>query len=158
MTPSRPQPDEYDPYYGLYIDQAPDGDILELMEQELEETLSGLGALAPEQETYRYAAGKWSLREIVGHLIDTEWTFAYRGLCIARTDPAHLPGFDQELWARASVAGSLPMSELLVTFACARRSSIAIFRGFDEAAWLRRGMANECEFSVRSMPYILTGH
>lgn len=106
----------------------------------------------------RYAAGTWSLREVVGHLIDTEWTLAYRGLCFARTDPAELPGFDQDLWARASNAGDLPMVELLDAFGCARRSSLAIFRGFDEAAWLRRGVANGCEFSVRAMPYILAGH
>ncbi|MEO1085938.1 MAG: DinB family protein, partial [Acidobacteriota bacterium] len=104
MTPSRPGTDEYDEYYGLYIDQAPDGDIFETLALGLQTTRALLDGLTPEQETFRYAAGKWSPREILGHLIDTEWTFAYRGLCFARTDPAPLPGFDQDLWAQASNA------------------------------------------------------
>jgi len=158
MAPQRPATDEYAPYYGLYIDQAPDGDILEILAQELETTRQTLGGLSPAQEQWRYAEDKWSLREIVGHLIDTEWTFAYRGLCFARTDPAELPGFDQDLWARASNADQRSIAELLATFASARHSSLAIFNGFDAADWQRRGTANGLEFSVRAMPYILAGH
>jgi len=154
----RPQPDEYDAYYGLYIDQAPPGEILEILAGELETTQQTLSSLSEDEERFRYAMGKWSLREIMGHLIDTEWTFAYRGLCFARTDPAELPGFDQDLWAGASQAGDQPLAVLLEAFSCARRSSLAIFRGFDAAAWKRRGVANGCEFTVRSMPYILAGH
>lgn len=92
MTPQRPQRGEYDSYYGLYIDQAPDGDILEILATELEVTQQALGSVSAAAELSRYAPGKWNLRELVGHLIDTEWTFAYRGLCFARTDPAELPG------------------------------------------------------------------
>ncbi len=158
MIPRRPKTDEYDAYYGLYIDQAPEGDILEIMAAELAATRSLLGSLSEEQETYRYAEGKWSPREIVGHLIDCEWTFAYRGLCFARQDPAELPGFDQDLWARSSNAGEESLPTLLETFAAARQSSLAIFRAFDEETWIRRGVANGCTFSVRSMPFILAGH
>ncbi|MEO1366078.1 MAG: DinB family protein [Acidobacteriota bacterium] len=158
MTPSRPESDEYHEYYGLYVDQAPDGDIFETLSGGLAATATLLGGLTPEQETFRYAAGKWSPREILGHLIDTEWTFAYRGLCFARTDPAPLPGFDQDLWAGASNAGEQPMAELLDTFSCVRRSTIALYRRLDDAAWMRRGIASDCEFTVRAMPYILAGH
>lgn len=158
MTLQRPRADEHDAYYGLYIDQAPEGDILEILANELETTQQILGSLSAEEELFRYAADKWNLREIVGHLIDTEWTFAYRGLCFARTDPAELPGFDQDLWARASNAGDQPMADLLAALACARRSSLAIYRGFTDDAWRRRGVANGCEFTVRAMPYILAGH
>lgn len=157
-APDRPNPHEYAPYYGLYIDQAPEGDILEILERELAATRQMLGDLPETQQRWRYAEDKWSLREIVGHLIDTEWTFAYRGLCFARTDPAELPGFDQELWARVDDADERALTELLDTFACARRSSLAIFRAFDDTTWQRRGIANGCEFSVRAMPYILAGH
>lgn len=97
MTIQRPQTDEYDAYYGLYIDQAPEGDILESLASGLEATRRALGSLTEEEEVTPYATGKWSLREIVGHLIDTEWTFAYRGLCFARTDPAELPGAQTHL-------------------------------------------------------------
>lgn len=158
MSLERPDPSEHAPYYRLYIDQAPEGDILSLLQEGLDQTLSTLGGLSPDQETYRYAPDKWSIREIVGHLIDTEWTFAYRGLCFARTDPASLPGFDQDLWARASIADRQPLADLLATFAQARQSSLAIFRSFDDAAWLRRGVASEVSFTVRTMPYILAGH
>lgn len=158
MTLDRPRPEEHDPYYGLYIDQAPDGDILGHMETELrrtEETLTGLSA---DQETFRYAADKWSLRQVVGHMIDTEWTFAYRGLCFARTDPNPRPGFDQDLWAEVSNADHRPLSELLTTFGHARRASLAIFRSFEDEAWSRSGLANGVSFTVRCMPYILVGH
>ncbi|MEO1088568.1 MAG: DinB family protein, partial [Acidobacteriota bacterium] len=80
------------------------------------------------------------------------------GLCFARTDPAPLPGFDQDLWAQASNAGEQPMAELLDTFSCARRSTIALYRRLDDSAWARRGIASNCEFTVRAMPYILAGH
>ena len=158
MAPQRPETNEYASYYGLYIDQAPDGDIFTILQDELVATQSLLGDLRPDQEIFRYADGKWSLREIVGHLIDTEWTFSYRGLCFARTDPARLPGFDQDLWAGASNAADQPMHQLLETFAAARRSSLAIFRSLGEEAWMRRGIASDCEFTVRAMPYILAGH
>ncbi len=158
MTLRRPDPREHDPYYGLYVDQAPDGDILQILDQELAATATMLGGLSEEQSQFRYAEDKWTIRELVGHLIDTEWTFAYRGLCFARTDPAELPGFDQDLWARASNAGDQPLVDLLATFASVRQSSLAIFRGFEPEVWARTGVANGCSFSVRTMPYILAGH
>lgn len=158
MTLERPAKDEYDSYYGLYIDQAPDGEVLDGMSREAERTRELLADVSGAAETYRYAEGKWSLREVVGHLIDTEWTFAYRGLCFAREDPAHLPGFDQDHWARISNAEEIPLPRLLETFVRARQSSVAIFRTFDDRTWLRRGIANGLEFSVRAMPYILWGH
>ena len=158
MSLRRPDPSEHDPYYGLYIDQAPDGDILARMEEGLARTLEVLGDLSAEHASFRYADGKWSICEIVGHLIDTEWTFTYRGLCFARQDPAQLPGFDQDLWARESNAHDRPLAELLADFANARRSSVSIYRSFDDARWTRQGVANGLSFSVRSMPYILAGH
>lgn len=158
MTLQRPEPSEHDPYYGLYIDQAPEGDILTNLDSELTATLRLLEGLSEEHESHRYAEGKWSIREIVGHLIDTEWTFSYRGLCFARTDPAELPGFDQDLWVRASNASERPLADLLANLAAARRSSLAIFRGFNDEEWMRRGVANGVSFTVRTIPYILAGH
>lgn len=158
MTPERPEPTEYDSYYGLYIDQAPAGDILEILTTELEATRRLLASLTEPQEVFRYAPDKWSLREVIGHLIDTEWTFAYRGLCMARTDPAERPGFDQELWARASNAHHRPLDDLLSDLASARRASLSVYRSFTNTEWLRRGVANGCEFTVRAMPFILAGH
>ena len=158
MTPLRPDTSEHHEYYSQYIRQAPEGDILAIMEDEVAKTVNLLASVSEEQETYRYADNKWSLREVVGHLIDTEWTFSYRGLCFARTDPAELPGFDQELWARTSTAGNQTMRDLLALFETTRRSSLAIFRSFNEEEWLRRGIASDCPFTVRCMPFILAGH
>ena len=157
-APCRPDSSEYAPYYGLYIDQAPDGDILRILEEGVGTTRALLGSLSEEQERFRYAPEKWSVREIVGHLIDTEWTFTYRGLCFARTDPAELPGFDQDLWARSSNAEETPLAQLLDIFLAARQSSLAIYRSFDSERWNRSGVANACRFSVRAMPFILAGH
>ncbi len=145
-------------YYGLYIGQAPDGDILQTLVDEFEETSRLLANLPTGAETKPYAEGKWNLRDIVGHLIDTEWTFAYRGLCFARVDPAALPPFDQELWARTSSASRRPLANLLEEFRAARSSSVHLFRGLSDADWGRRGVANDCPFTVRCMPYILAGH
>jgi len=158
MTLQRPDPTQHVEYYGLYINQAPEGDILQVLADAVETTVELLAAVSPEKETFCYAPGKWNLRQIVGHLIDTEWTFAYRGLCFARADPAALPGFDQELWARSSPAGDRELSSLLDEFAAVRSASLAAFRGFRDVEWARTGIANDCEFSARSMPYILAGH
>ncbi len=158
MTLRRPNRDEHIEYYGLYIDQAPEGDILQVLVDELESTRQLLAGLSPEAEVFRYSPGKWNIRQIIGHLIDTEWTFAYRGLCFARADPAVLAPFDQELWARTSNAADRPLSSLLEEFGVARRASLAAFHGFGDAEWDRTGIANDCPFSVRCMPFILAGH
>ena len=158
MTVQRPDPQEHADYYGLYIRQAPEGEILQVLADEAITTRRLLAGIPPEKEIYRYARDKWNLRELVGHLIDTEWTFTYRGLCFARADPAALPGFDQELWARNSPAGDRSLAALLDEFAATRAATVALFRGFGAVEWARSGVANDCSFSVRSMPYILAGH
>ncbi|MEM7480923.1 MAG: DinB family protein [Acidobacteriota bacterium] len=158
MTLRRPDPKEHDPYYSLYTDKAPKGDILQAMEDEMGVTIDLLSDLRQEQETFRYAPGKWNLREVVGHLIDVEWCFTYRGLCFARTDPASRPGFDQDLWADTAKWGDRPLAEVLKVFGEVRRASLAMFRTFDDEEWARSGVANEVAFTVRSMPYILVGH
>ena len=154
----RPDRSEYDPYYGLYIDQVPDGDIVELLACELEAMLELLRGVAAERETYRYAEGKWSVREVVGHLIDTERTFGYRALAFARRDAAALPGMDQDEWADASNARQRPLTELLEEFERVRRGHVTMFGGFDPSTGAQTGIASGCSFSVRSLAYILVGH
>ena len=158
MTLQRPATDEHDSYYSRYIDLAPGGEIFGVLSAEVQKTRHLLTPLAEEDEVYRYAPGKWSLREIVGHLIDTESVFAYRALAFARQDPAELPDFDQDLWAATSNAHDRPLAELLDAFALVRENSLALYRGFDEAIWLRTGIASSRSFTVRSIPYIVAGH
>ena len=154
----RPEPSEYEKYYGTYIHKVPDGEILELLDQGVRRTLTELGGLPAEWETFTYEPGKWTVREVVGHMIDAERLFSYRALAIARRDPADQPSMDQEQWAGDSNAGSRPLPSLLADFEHARRSSIALFESFDEDMWTRRGLASGFEFSVRAFPYILAGH
>ncbi len=154
----RPDSSEYDPYYGLYIGKVPEGDVITLMEAELEALIALLGGLPAERETYRYEPGKWSIREIVGHLIDSERLFAYRALSFARGDAGPLPGMDQEDWARASNAHDRPLSDLLGEFSHVRRGNAAMFGGFDDEVGLRSGIASGCSFTVRALAYIIVGH
>ncbi len=154
----RPEENEYDPYYGLYIGKVPEGDVLTLMETELEALVALLGDLPTERETYRYEAGKWSIRELLGHLIDSERVFAYRALCFARGDAGPLPGMEQDDWALASNAHDRPLAELLAEFSHLRRGNRAMFAGFDDEAGLRSGIASGCSFTVRALAYIIVGH
>ena len=154
----RPEPSEYEEYYGTYVHKVPDGEILDLLDQGIRRTLQVLGDLPIESETFSYAPGKWTLREVVGHMVDTERVFSYRALSIARQDPSPLPGMDQDPWVAHSNARSRSLASLLAEFEATRRSSIALFASFDEAMWPLRGEASGCEFSVRAFPYIVAGH
>lgn len=154
----RPAPDEYDDYYGLYVRQVPDGDILEILAEQVELTGELAGRVPAELESFRYQAGKWSVREVLGHMLDVERVFTERALWFARGSAAALPGMDQDRWAQASNAGDRPLADLFAEFALTRMSALAMFRGFDEESWGRRGTASGCEFTVRSIPFISAGH
>ena len=154
----RPEPSEYHEFYGPYIDAVPAGDILEHLDQGVRRTLEVLGGLPAEWETFRYEPGKWTVREIVGHVTDAERMYSYRALSVARRDPATLPSMDRDLWLANSNAGSRPLPSLLEDFERARRSSIALFDSFDDDMWLHRGRASAFEFTVRAFAYIIAGH
>lgn len=158
MSPwGRPDPSEHADYYGRYIAQVPDGDILETLRDQLPATLARLDVPA-DRETYRYAEGKWSLREVVGHMIDTERMFAFRGLAIARSDDVDLPGMDQDEWAARSNAHDRPMADLTKEWIGLRRSTVHLFASMDDSAASRRGRASGYDFTVRSFPWIIAGH
>ncbi len=110
---TRPGTSDYASYYEGYVSKVPDGDILAVMRSQSERMAELLSALSPEQADHRYEEGKWSVKEVVGHLIDTERMFGYRAHCFAREDPAPLPGFEQDDYARSSNAGSRSMQELV---------------------------------------------
>ncbi len=154
----RPDTTEYDEYYGGYIRQVPEGDVLEILGAGVGLTVEALAGMAPERETHRYQPGKWSAREVLGHVVDMEWLFSYRALTFARADPSPLPSIDQDLWAANSNAGERTVAALLEDLAHVRASSLAILKGLTEDAWDRRGTASGCEFTVRACAYILAGH
>ncbi len=154
----RPEPSEYFEYYGRYVNLVPEGDIISVLESELQRTLDMLEGVPEELEEYKYQPGKWSVREVIGHVIDAERVFQNRAFHFARRDPAPLPSMEENDYARVSNAGQRPLQELAQEFEAVRRSSIALFRSFDDEVALRRGTASGNEFSVRSTAYIMAGH
>lgn len=153
-----PEPSEYHEYYGGYIEKVGAGDILSLLQTENALTLALLRQVPLPMEDYCYASGKWSIKEVIGHVIDSERMFAYRALSFARCDPAQLPSFEQEHYARFSNAPSRSLSELADELESLRRSNVLLFRSFDDETSTRRGIASGVEFSVRALAYIIAGH
>ena len=153
-----PQPSEYAAYYRDYVDRVGEGNILDLLSAQGKATEALLRSIDDERANATYAPGKWTIKEVVGHLVDVERVFAYRALCFARKEPAPQPGFDQDAYVKAADFNRRSLPDMTVEFANVRGASVALFRGFAEEAWLRRGVANGVEFSVRSIPYIVAGH
>ncbi|MFQ5537966.1 MAG: DinB family protein [Gemmatimonadota bacterium] len=158
VGPPRPRPGDYHEYYATYVTRVPDGDILRQLEEEFEASRALLASLPPAMEVLRYRPGKWSLREVVGHLADTEWLFAFRALSIGRGDPAALPAMDQDVWAHHSNAHERSMSDLVEAWAAIRRATLLLFHSFDDAAWRRKGVASGREVPVGAFPWIIAGH
>lgn len=154
----RPSADEHAEYYAQYIARVPDGDILQTLQHQLGDTLALLQGLTPEQEQYRYAEGKWSLREVVGHLLDSERVFAYRALTMARSQGADLPGMDQDEWVATSQADSRPLDELGAEWAALRRANIHMFAWMTPEEGAKQGRASGYDFTVRSFAWIIAGH
>ncbi len=155
---NRPASDEYAAYYGKYIALVPDGSLPEWLSRQLVETTKLLSGLTNEQEAFRYAPGKWSVKEVLGHLIDTERIMSYRLLRIARGDETPLAGYEDEAYVLQGSFDSRPMSALLEEFRAVRGSTIALINGVPEEAWTRRGIANNSELSARALAYIIAGH
>jgi hypothetical protein len=154
----RPQVSEYAPYYDRYISLVPDGDILEILRKQAESTAGLLSGLREEQGELRYAPDRWSVKELIGHIIDTERMFAYRALRFARNDATPLQGFEQEDYVGNAPHARCRMADLAEELGVVRRSTICLLRSLDQDAWLRRGAANANEISVRALAYVAAGH
>jgi hypothetical protein len=128
------------------------------LERQHAETQTLLGGLSEEQGASRYEPGKWSVKELVGHLIDTERILSYRLLRIARGDRTPIEGFDQDPYVANSNAGARTLRSLASEFGHVRAATLALVRGLDDAAWSRRGTANENEVTVRALAHIIAGH
>jgi hypothetical protein len=154
----RPAPDEYAPYYGGYIDEVPPGDVLEVLERQMTDTQALLRGLPAVRGGHRYAPGKWSIKEVVGHLSDTERIFGYRALCFSRGERASLPAFAEDEYVAAAGFDARPLADLAGELASVRAATLALFRGLSDAALLCRGIANGKEFTARAIAYIIAGH
>ncbi|MGI9107407.1 MAG: DinB family protein [Pyrinomonadaceae bacterium] len=157
-TIGKPDETEYLPYYGNYISLVPEGNLLATMSEQLDETLVLLRSIPESRAGFRYAPGKWSIRELVGHMIDTERIFAYRALRFSRGDQTPLPGYEQDDYVLNASFEDFSLGEIAAEFESVRRSTLFLFRHVGEAAWMRRGAANGSEVSVRALAYIIAGH
>jgi hypothetical protein len=155
---ARPTPEEYAPYYEQYVAAAGDGDPMRVLAEQERELSAMLGGLSSEASAFRYAPDKWSIREVLGHVIDAERVFAYRALRFGRADETPLPGFDQNDWARATNAGERSLDDLLAEFRALRAATVAMFRGFPDEAFSRGGVASDNRVTVRALLYIMIGH
>ena len=158
IAATRPEADEYAPYYEKYISLVPQGDVVNTMRKQRNDTLTLLRNLSEKQADSRYAPGKWSLKEVVGHIIDTERIFSHRAFRFARNDQTPLPGYEQDDYVREGDFGSHKLTELAADFEYVRRATLSLYSSFNNAAWRRRGVANDNEVSVRAIAHIITGH
>jgi DinB superfamily len=158
VTIVRPAPAEYAPFYGGYVSEVPDGDLLAHLERQGRETSALLRGISEQRSEHRYAPGKWTIREVVGHLVDAERVFTYRALSFARGETAPLPSFDENAWAATSNAGSRTLGDLIAEFAAVRAATLALFRGFTEQEFARSGVASNNAITVRAIAYIVAGH
>ena len=153
----KPEPDEYLAYYGKYIALVGD-DAMSALRAQAASTPRLLKGVTEKQAMFRYAPGKWSVKEVLGHIMDGERVFGYRALRFARTDRTPLPGFDENTWVPAAGFDRRTMAELAADYHAVRAATLALFGSFDEAALVRRGAANNAEVSVRALAHIIAGH
>jgi hypothetical protein len=157
-NPGKPQAGEYNTYYQRYIDLAIEDDVVGALDAQAHETASLLGGLSDEQASHRYAPGKWSVKQIAGHIIDGERVFAYRVLSIGRGDPAALPGFDQDPWVANGGADDRSISDLAEELATVRKANVMMMRALSDEAWRRIGTASDNPVSPRALAYVMLGH
>jgi len=155
---TRPAPTEFAPYYGKYIGLVPGDDAVSALEQQISATLALLRGLTEAQGNHRYEPGKWSIKEVVGHVIDAERIFAYRALRIGRNDPTPLAGFEQDGYVASASFDGAALADLAGELELVRKSNLAMFRQFSPDAWQRQGTASDHVVSVRALAYIIAGH
>ena len=155
---SRPQPAEYDPYYQKYVGLVPEDEIVPALDGQTDELDKLFDGVPEEKGTFAYADGKWTVKEVLSHLIDGERMFAYRALRIARGDKTPIEGFEQDGYIENSHANRRTFSELLNEFRLLREANVLFFKNLETGDWVRTGTANNVEISVRSLAWIMVGH
>ena len=154
----RPTADEFYEYYGKYISKVPDVDLISLLREQAVETVTLLQNLTPQQANFAYEPGKWTVKEVVGHISDAERVFAYRAMRIARKDQTPLESFDENAYVANANFGRRPLGDLLEELQVVRASSIHLAKSLDADALGRRGTASGHGITVRALFYIIAGH
>jgi hypothetical protein len=154
----RPEATEYGEAYAGYISKVPGADVLTFLEQQLDSIGPLIRSIDESKGNFRYEPGKWSTKEVLGHLIDSERVFSYRALVFARNDTHALPGFDQDPWIEHANYSNLSISDIASEFEAVRRSTIFLLRHLDRSAWERKGIANNKPMSARAAAFVIGGH
>lgn len=155
---ARPQANEYASYYGKYVNLVPEGNILEILSDQILSVEKLFSGITEEKSKFRYSEGKWSIRELLGHITDTERVFAYRALRFSRNDKTALPGFEQDDFVPNSNHTNVLLKDLVEEFVLVRKSNIKLFESFTDEMWLRTGTASENTMSARAVAFNLAGH
>lgn len=154
----RPEKAEYTEYFHRYVSLVPDGDLLDLLDKQAAETRAMLGSLSDGDARFRYGPDKWSIKQVVGHLADTERVMSYRALCFARGDETVLPSFDENAFVTSARFDERTLSSLLAELGSVRAATIALAGGLSDEELVRRGRTQSGEYSVRAMVYMIAGH
>ena len=154
---NRPNPDEYSEYAGRYVNLVGDGPVLDILERQKEESYTLFTSLSTEKALRTYAEGKWTIKQVVGHMADTERVFAYRALVFSR-ESITLPGFDQDVYMEQATFNSRPLEDLANELKTVRESSLYLFRSLTEQQSTQKGIASGSPFSVRAYAYMIAGH
>lgn len=155
---NKPLAQEYPHYYSRYINLVEDTEFVTLLDDQKNDMLDFLNGLGEEAASFRYASDKWSIKEVIGHIIDVERIFAYRALRMARNDKTPLPEFDQEEYVLQANFDSRTLIDLSDEFLSVREATLSLFTSFDQSILEREGIASGLKFTVRSIPYIIAGH
>jgi uncharacterized damage-inducible protein DinB len=153
-----PQAGEFNPYYEKYTSRVAEGDFIEILARQADDTLSVLRALTEDLAEHAYAEGKWTIKEVIGHLCDAERIFAYRLMRIGRGDATPLASFDENAYVPAGQFKQRTLASLLEEFAAVRAATIALAAGLPADGWLRAGVASEFPVSARALAFIIAGH
>lgn len=155
---ARPAPSEYAPHYAGYVERVPEGDVLAHLRRQIDDTRALLRDLPPSRAVHRYATGKWSVAEVVGHLVDCERIFSYRALRIGRGDATPLASFDENAYVPAGSFDRRTLVDLVDEFTTVRHATLALFQGMPSEAFARMGTASGRQVSVRALAHIIAGH
>jgi hypothetical protein len=154
----RPEKGEFASFYENYIAGVSGNDILATLDEQRRQMLLLLSGRNESDGDIRYAPGKWSVKEVLGHICDAERIFSCRAMRFARNDSTPLPGFNENNYVANGPFAKHPLPDLIEDFIAVRRATVSLFRNFDEQAWTRRGVANNNEVTVRAIAYIIAGH
>ncbi|MEH7504025.1 DinB family protein [Neobacillus drentensis] len=156
--PQRPLASEYPEYYKPYVNLVPEGDLLTLLKEDLVKTIELFESLSEEDGHFRYAENKWSIKEVLGHMADTERIMSYRLLRVGRGDQTALAGFNENEYVEGSQINKLPIKNILEDFIAIRKGTLTLIQNMPEEAWTNIGFANNTEVTARAIGYIIAGH